>query len=147
MCDSSLTSVVTSSSGLRSHTPHERGQRRCTIINIYCSAARLRAVSWRMPVTTHRSSSWALGEQFVASVPKPRWVTTLGWQELEGRGCAARRLLTQQGPLLLLACTRRLAEAAPSRAGAVESRMTDCASSYREPPTPPHLHTLLPVCT
>ena len=45
--------------------------------------------------------------QFVASVPKPRWVKTLGWPELEGWGCAARRLLTQQSPLLLLAYTRR----------------------------------------
>ena len=43
---------------------------------------------------------WTLGEQFawqfVASgtgVPKPLWVKTLGWQELEGRGYAARRLL------------------------------------------------------
>ena len=38
----------------------------------------------------------ALGEQFVPSVPKPRWVKTLGWQELEGRGCAARRRLAMR---------------------------------------------------
>ena len=77
------------------------------------------------PGTTHATTrttlipTWALGEQFVPSVPKPRWVKTLGWPELEGWGCAARRRLTQQGPLLLLAYTRRLAEAAPSRAEAV----------------------------
>ena len=33
---------------------------------------------------THTSCD--LGEQFAASVPKPFWVKTLGWQELEGRG-------------------------------------------------------------
>ena len=43
-------------------------------------------------------SSWALGEQFAASVPKPRWVKTLGWQELEGRGYAARRRLSPLTP-------------------------------------------------
>ena len=30
-------------------------------------------------------SSWALGEQFAASVPKPRWVKTLGWLQSSSR--------------------------------------------------------------